>query len=115
MGKLTPRFFNKPVRFRIPPNSLMIFLNVNLYEVHVDGTSQSPWVRIITLTSYVEMQAAIRPKSEVLQAVAQEAEAHGDEELPIWVEIGLNLDLKQYFEGKLEFNASACPRPMQGC
>ncbi|KAJ9419472.1 serine/threonine protein kinase [Fusarium oxysporum f. sp. lycopersici 4287] len=100
MGKLTPRFFNKPVRFRLPPNSLMIFLKTHLYEVRYDMKSKSPWVRVNALASYVEMHAAIRPIPEAVEAAEREAGAQDGAELTIWFEVGFDFDLKGYFEGQ---------------
>jgi hypothetical protein len=96
-GLLTPRFFHKPVTFYIPPNTLMLFRNVDLYEVRHDMTWNAPWARVGTFMSFGEMRAVMRPLEEALEAVKRKAEIPGDEELLIWIEIGLDCDLAQYF------------------
>lgn len=76
----------------------MAFHNQELYEIQYSTKSEAPWIKAASLLSCIGIQGAIRPKREAAKAMVQEAEAHGDTALPIWIEINFDQKLQRYLK-----------------
>ncbi|EFQ96951.1 serine/threonine protein kinase [Nannizzia gypsea CBS 118893] len=100
VGILRLRFFQKPIRLPVLPNSIMVLLNRSLYEMQCSRQDTS-WYRPTQIIAYEEgIEAIIRPADEAVQAALRKAAVCGDDEaqeLEVWVEIQFDCELRRYF------------------
>lgn len=96
-GMLTPRLFKKPVVFWIPKNSMVIFFDTALFEVRFEMRGNSPWRRGGMVIATGDMVAVVRPITAAVRTTAESAAGSENEEVLIWVEMGLDCDFGTYF------------------
>jgi hypothetical protein len=76
---------------------MVIFLDTALFEVRLEMRGNSPWRRGGTVIARGDMEAVVRPITAAVRTTAESAAGSENEEVLIWVEMGLDCDFGTYF------------------
>jgi hypothetical protein len=98
-GILTPAHFTKPVAIVIPKNRGVHFTNTDLYEVRLGRRHNAPWAKGGIVLAVRDMDVLLRPVEAAVRAEAEKTKDKepGEQEVPMWMEIGLDWDFAGNF------------------